>query len=126
LNSAGRITTGQKCVHVDIRNDNQSGTKKEKVTRAVYYILISVKAFKDAVNNITKHGNRKVTYSSTNTSKFIYIKVSHTFSSMYHSMKQFPYTANKLFFNFNTNAEIGKPADSSLVLAAMLGISKYM
>jgi hypothetical protein len=123
LNSAGRITTGQKCVHVDIRNDNQSGMRKEKVTRAVYYILISGRLLKDAVNNITKHGNRKVTYSSTNTSKFIYIKGSHTFSPMYHSMKQFPYTANKLFFFILTHM---LKLESSTVLAAMLSISKYM
>jgi len=58
--------------------------KKEKLHVPFTIFIFQGKLFKDDVNNITKCGNRKVTYSSVDSSKFIYIKGSHTFSPTYH------------------------------------------
>jgi hypothetical protein len=85
--------------------------KKKKLHVPFTAFIFEAKLFKDAVNKITKYGNRKVTYSSIDTSEFIYIKGSHTFSPTYHSIKQFPHATNN-FFYLNKNSEIGKMANS--------------
>jgi len=71
--------------------------KKKKLHVPLTAFIFEGKLFKDTVNNTAKYGNRNVTYSSIDTSEFIYIKGSHTFSPTYHSMKQFPYATNNLF-----------------------------